>query len=259
MATADGARRIHVVLGGPTSERQVSRQSGCFVGLSLLASGSDVRFFLMDLQSRYTEIGLFYVLHHDVEEIQALVGDPVRRADDRGGRGRRAGRLRHGGGGRPERPCGSGTPFAWRTWPADADFVFLALHGGPGEDGRSAAGPRPARDAATTAPGRVRSAVAGDKCGHRGPGAGPRACPESRRRPSARSTSSSWGPGWTRWPARVPRRPATPRCATSCRARALVCKPATDGCSTGVKLLRRPEVMERFFAAIVAEAPEFAT
>ena len=42
--------------------------------------GYDVRFFLMDLQSRYTEIGLFYVLHHDVEEIQALVGDPVRRA-----------------------------------------------------------------------------------------------------------------------------------------------------------------------------------
>ena len=42
-------------------------------------------------------------------------------------------------------------------------------------------------------------------------------------------------------------------------ARALVCKPATDGCSTGVKLLRRPEVMERFFAAIVSEAPEFAS
>jgi len=79
-ATTTGSRRIHVVLGGPTSERQVSRQSGCFVGLSLVASGDDVRFYLMDLQSRYTEIGLFYVLHHDVEEIQALVGDPVRRA-----------------------------------------------------------------------------------------------------------------------------------------------------------------------------------
>jgi hypothetical protein len=42
-------------------------------------------------------------------------------------------------------------------------------------------------------------------------------------------------------------------------ARALVCKPATDGCSTGVKLLRGPEVMERFFAAIVTEAPEFTS
>src|SRR5665213_4242856 len=40
-------------------------------------------------------------------------------------------------------------------------------------------------------------------------------------------------------------------------ARALVCKPATDGSSTGVKLLRRPEVMERFFSAIVTEATEF--
>jgi len=37
----------------------------------------------------------------------------------------------------------------------------------------------------------------------------------------------------------------------------LVCKPASDGCSTGVKLLKRPEVMHRFFAAIVSEQPEF--
>ncbi len=37
----------------------------------------------------------------------------------------------------------------------------------------------------------------------------------------------------------------------------LVCKPAADGCSTGVKILKRPEVMERFFAAIVSELPEF--
>jgi len=36
-----------------------------------------------------------------------------------------------------------------------------------------------------------------------------------------------------------------------------VCKPATDGSSTGVKILRRPEVMERFFSAIVTEATEF--
>ena len=72
---------------GPTSERQVSRQSGCFVGLSLLASGNDVRFHLMDLQSRYTEIGLFYVLHHDVEEIQALGQRPgPPRHHRRGGR-----------------------------------------------------------------------------------------------------------------------------------------------------------------------------
>ena len=125
-----------MVLGGPTSERQVSRQSGCFVGLSLLASGSDVRFHLMDLQSRYTEIGLFYVLHHDVEEIQALVNDPVRRSTIEAVR--RAVRAEFAMDGTGAADCARRRPpdLAGRRRGRGADFVFLALHGGPGEDGR---------------------------------------------------------------------------------------------------------------------------
>ena len=252
----EGARRIHVVLGGPTSERQVSRQSGCFVGLSLLATGSDVRFFLMDLQSRYTEIGLFYVLHHDVEEIQALVGDPVRRATIES----------VGAAVRTDLGLGDASARAalrmGHTVPLEgvahgADIVFLALHGGPGEDGRlqlalerlgcpyNGSGPRAADIAAD-------KAATADRVRHLGlPGVGA---------PAQRQVDifelGAWvdemdGPG-----------AAAARYAALCdelSARALVCKPATDGCSTGVKLLRRPEVMQRFFAAIVAEAPEFAT
>ena len=253
---AAGARRIHVVLGGPTSERQVSRQSGCFVGLSLLATGSDVRFFLMDLQSRYTEIGLFYVLHHDVEEIQALVGDPVRRAVIEAvgatvradlGLGEEAARA----------ALRMGHTVALADVAREADLVFLALHGGPGEDGRlqlaldrlgcpyNGSGPRAADVAADKAATATRVRELGL------PGAGA---------PSQRQVDifelGAWvdemdGPG-----------AAATRYAALCdelSARALVCKPATDGCSTGVKLLRRPEVMQRFFAAIVAEAPEFVT
>ncbi|HEY5109614.1 MAG TPA: hypothetical protein VII96_08400 [Acidimicrobiales bacterium] len=254
MPAAEGARRIHVVLGGPTSERQVSRQSGCFVGLSLLASGSDVRFYLMDFQSRYTEIGLFYVLHHDVEEIQALVGDPVRRATiESVGAAVRADFALGDGPARSALLMGRTLPLGDVT--AEADFVFLALHGGPGEDGRlqlaldrlgtpyNGSGPR----AADLAADKVATADWVRGIGLPGVGA-----------PAQREVDvfelGSWldemaGPG-----------AAGSRYAALCdelAARALVCKPATDGCSTGVKLLKGPEVMERFFATIVAEAPEF--
>jgi len=254
--TGEDARRIHVVLGGPTSERQVSRQSGCFVGLSLLATGSDVRFFLMDLQSRYTEIGLFYVLHHDVEEIQALVADPVRRATiESVGAAVRAD-LGMGDTASPAAlRMGHTVPLAGVA--EGADIVFLALHGGPGEDGRlqlalerlgcpyNGSGPR----AADIAADKAATAIRVHDLGLPGVDA-----------PAQRQVDifelGVWvdemdGPG-----------AAATRYAALCdelSARALVCKPATDGCSTGVKLLRRPEVMQRFFAAIVAEAPEFAT
>jgi D-alanine--D-alanine ligase len=255
MTTAAGARRVHVVLGGPTSERQVSRQSGCFVGLSLLASGSDVHFYLMDLQSRYVEIGLFYVLHHDVEEIHALVGNPLRRAtieavgaavrsDFAMGEDAARAALR------------LGHIVALEEVAAEADFVFLALHGGQGEDGRlqlaldrlgtpyNGSGPL----AAALAADKVASATRVHELGLPGIAS-----------PAQRAVDifelGTWldemvGPG-----------AAATRYAALCDelgARALICKPATDGSSTGVKLLRRPEAMERFLHAIVTEAAVFS-
>jgi D-alanine--D-alanine ligase len=255
-ATVDrgaGSTRIHVVLGGPTSERQVSRQSGCFVGLSLLASGHDVRFHLMDLQSRYTEIGLFYVLHHDVEEIQALVNDPVRRSTiEAVSRVVRAEFALDGPGAVDSLAVGRPTSLADAV--TDADFVFLALHGGPGEDGRlqlaldrlgrpyNGSGPRAADlagDKAATA-ARVRDLAL--------PGTGA---------PAQREVDvfelGEWLEGMD-GPAAAARFRAL---CDELTAEVVVCKPATDGCSTGVKLLKRPEVMQRFFGAIVSELPEF--
>lgn len=254
-ALGDGARRrIHVVLGGPTSERQVSRQSGCFVGLSLVASGDDVRFHLMDLQSRYTAIGLFYVLHHDVEEIQALVGDPVRRATiESVSRAVRADFAMADG--PAEAALAMGHPTSLAEAAAGADFVFLALHGGPGEDGRlqlaldrlghpyNGSGPRAADLAGDKAATAERVRVLGL------PGVGAPA-----QRPVDVFELGEWldamdGPG-----------AAAARYRALCDelgADVLVCKPAADGCSTGVKILKRPDVMQRFFAAVVSEVPEF--
>jgi D-alanine-D-alanine ligase len=249
-----GGRRIHVVLGGPTSERQVSRQSGCFVGLSLLASGNDVRFQLMDFQGRYTEIGLFYVLHHDVEEIQALVNDPVRRATiDAVGQAIRSEFALSDTSARAALAVGHPSSLAEA---ADAaDFVFLALHGGPGEDGRlqlalerlgrpfNGSGP----SAADVAADKAATARRVRDLGLPGVGA-----PEQREVDVFEL--GSW----------LDEMAATGSASTRFRslcdelgAEVLVCKPAADGCSTGVKILKRPEVMERFFAAVVSESPEF--
>ena len=152
---------------------------------------------------------------------------------------------------------GWGTPSRSEDVAEGADLVFLALHGGPGEDGRlqlaldrlgcpyNGSGPR----AADVAADKAATAARVRELGLPGVGA-----------PAQRQVDifelGAWvdemdGPG-----------AAAARYAALCdelSARALVCKPATDGCSTGVKLLRRPEVMQRFFAAIVAEAPEFVT
>ena len=248
------ARRIHVVLGGPTSERQISRQSGCFVGLSLLASGSDVRFYLMDFQSRYTEIGLFYVLHHDVEEIQALVNDPVRRAtiDATSRVVRREFAM---GDAAAEVALAVGHPVSLASAVDEADFVFLALHGGSGEDGRlqlaldrlrrpyNGSGPR----AADVAGDKAATAAQVRALGIPGVGA-----------PAQRVVDmfelGEWLDGMD-GPVGAGRRYR--ELCDELGADVLVCKPATDGCSTGVKLLKRPEVMERFFNAIISELPEF--
>lgn len=254
VATVEGARRIHVVLGGPTSERQVSRQSGCFVGLSLLASGSDVRFYLMDLQSRYVEIGLFYVLHHDVEEIHALVGDPLRRATiESVGATVRADFAIGEAAARTALRLGHTVPLEGVA--VGADFVFLALHGGQGEDGRlQQALDQLGMPYNGCGPGA--SAIASDKwaTGERVRALGL----PGVEAPAHREVDIFELGAWLDEMARPDG--AAARFAALCDelgARALVCKPATDGSSTGVKLLRRPEAMERFFYAIVTEATEF--
>jgi len=259
LAADDGAgrpsaRRIHVVLGGPTSERQVSRQSGCFVGLCLLASGNDVRFHLMDLQSRYTEIGLFYVLHHDVEEIQALVTDPLRRA-----RIEAVGAAVRAEFGLPSGPADEalavGHPTELAGAVARADFVFLAVHGGSGEDGRlqlalerlgrpfNGSGPR----AADVAGDKAATAARVRELGLAGVGA-----PDQR--PVDVFELGDWLDAMDAGPGAAARYRAL---CDELGADVLVCKPATDGCSTGVKLLKDPEVMRQFFSAIVSERPVF--
>jgi len=241
--------RVHVLFGGPTSERQVSRQSGIFVGLALEARGYDVRFVFMDRGCRFTEIGHFLALHHDVEEIAELIASPERRAvaaqlgeaigaelagSDFAGGARDGAACRH---------VGRTTDLAGAV--AGADFAFLALHGGPGEDGTLQAalealgvpyngcGPEASRLCAdkVRAVERARDAQL--------PGSGT---------PRQREVRTLELLEWLRageWSARFA------ELAQALGSPLVIGKPAADGCSTGVKLLSGAGDLETFVRAIV--------
>jgi D-alanine-D-alanine ligase len=249
----EGGRRIHVLLGGPTSERQVSRQSGIFVGLALLARGHDVRFVFMDRGGRFTEIGLFLALHHDVEEIEEAIASPARRAEALSVGAAIEAEL--AGSEFDRRPPGSRDPrlvgptVELGEAVRGADFVFLALHGGPGEDGT------------------VQAALERLGCPYNG--CGPRAsrlCADKEHAARHLALQLPEGVG-------VPRQRVVTTAELFERARSgtladlheeartelgggrLVLKPAADGCSTGVKLLSGPRDLEVMAEAILTLRP----
>ncbi len=250
--------RVHVVLGGPTSERQVSRQSGIFVGLSLLSRGFDVRFVLMDQGSHFTEIGLFFALHHDVEEIQALVEAPAERARIEAIASRVGAEL--GFDARRSRRhlfVGETTDLSGAV--EQADFVFLALHGGPGEDGRLQAALE-VLGKAYNGCGAQSSHLCSDKVlaiehiAERCLQAGS-ASLEGVATPQQHEVSLGELTSWIHageWRTRF----ASLR--EQLGSSRIVGKPAADGCSTGVKLLSDSTELEGFVRAIVTMTPELA-
>jgi len=254
-------RTIAVLFGGATSERQVSRQSGVFCGLALLSRGHRVRFVAMDTRSRFTPIGLFLALHHDVEEIEELVREPARRARIER-LARTIGRELGIDEARATRELAVGATTDLAAAVADVDFVFLGLHGGSGEDGTiqtalealdkpyNGAGPSASRLASDKwdAVEAVRAAfVERPELGIGTP----------EHRCVTRAELFRW---WQdaagdprRWSARY-----EALCA-ELDAPAVVIKPRADGCSTGVKLLGDAASLARFVRAIVTLEEEIAT
>ena len=243
---------VKLLFGGPTSERQVSRQSGVFVGLCLMARGYDVRFLLMDRSCRFTEIGLFYALHHDVDEILAILGTPELQAFHRA----EAVRVGTECGFPPEqaqRYLTVGDALELPDAVAGADFVFLALHGGPGENGTIQAaldllgiaynGCGPATSSLLSdkvaAATRLREAALGGVY-------------VPRQRIVTRLELFEWactldGDAWDHCFAEL---------ASELGSSRVVLKPVDDGCSTGVKVLGDGRTLGKFVRAIVSMRQE---
>lgn len=242
--------RVHVLFGGPTSERQVSRQSGIFVGLALEARGYDVRFVFMDRGCRFTEIGSFLALHHDVEEIAELIASPERRAIAAELGERIAAELAgsdFAGGARDGAACrhvGRTTDLAGAV--ADADFAFLALHGGPGEDGTLQAGLE-VLGIPYNGCGPEASRLCADKVHavQRVAHAALPAVGTPRQREVRTLELLDWLRGGE-WSDRFK------ALANELGSPLVIGKPAADGCSTGVKLLGGAADLETFARAIVS-------
>jgi UDP-N-acetylmuramate--alanine ligase len=135
-------RNLAVLGGGASSERAVSRMSWLNVIHKLSVSGNNrvARIFVgspknLDGQNRYFEVSAFISLQHTVEEIEELIADPSDYL--------RASNLwqRRGAAFSPWLRARIDTNnFAPRETSLEqlknsVDFIFIALHGGFGEDG----------------------------------------------------------------------------------------------------------------------------
>ena len=252
-APAAGGRRIHVLLGGTTSERQVSRQSGIFVGLALEAVGHDVHFHFMDRGGSFTEVGLFLALHHDVEEIEEAIASPGRReaalAVGESIEAELAGSEFDRGGPEGRDPRFLGPTGSLAEAVSEADFVFLALHGGAGEDGT------------------LQAAL--DLLGKPYNGCGPEASRRCADKAVAASHLAASLPAGVGVPGQRVVDTAELLAALGAGrlhdlyedtrerlgAARLVFKPAADGCSTGVKLLSGPGDLEVLARALLTLTP----
>ncbi|MFA4872481.1 MAG: hypothetical protein WC659_00915 [Patescibacteria group bacterium] len=127
---------VHILFGGETSERQVSLMSGTNVWLKLRRSHRYYPVpFILDEKQRVWRLPYTYTLNHTVEEI---IDNCVRAAQDhtRLSHFERRARLRLGF--RPheaEELSFIPRPVPLNEFIKNTPFVFIALHGGFGEDG----------------------------------------------------------------------------------------------------------------------------
>jgi len=233
-----------VLFGGATAERQVSVLSGTNVWLKLLHSR---RFSpepaLLDPDGAVWLLSYPVALRHTVEEIVAACGDAT--TPERVGAGAAlaadvAGRL---GLADWQRSAVAGPPRRVSLHEAVAGrrFVFLALHGGQGEDGTLQAW-LDARGIAYNGSGPATSALAMDK-ERTGALVDSLGLPGVSSAPRVRVD----GAGGDVDPVTLWQR-ATSRC----RSATLVVKPLADGCSAGVVPLASADELERYLALLRA-------
>lgn len=129
-------KRVNVLFGGATAERQVSVMSGTNVWLKLMRSDRyDPYPYLLDLKGRVWELPYSMTLNHTVEEMTYVCDRAVR--DEPRNRVHRERVVRKLA---PLPGQISTTSFVPRLMTLkkfldNSPFVFLALHGGIGEDG----------------------------------------------------------------------------------------------------------------------------
>lgn len=127
---------VSVLFGGSTSERQVSLMSGTNVWLKLRKSEVyEPKPYLLEGENTVWELPYAYTLNHTVEEILENCRH-AKQAEERLGYLQEKLRLRLGFlQGESTEPMRLPVKMTMAQFLAQAKFVFIALHGGFGEDG----------------------------------------------------------------------------------------------------------------------------
>jgi len=136
VSAARRRKRVNVIFGGATAERQVSVMSGTNVWLKLMRSERyDPQPYLLDLKGRVWELPYSMTLNHTVEEItyvcERAVKDEPRNRVHRERVVRKLAPLP----GQISTRAFVPRVISLQKFISSSPFVFLGLHGGIGEDG----------------------------------------------------------------------------------------------------------------------------
>jgi D-alanine--D-alanine ligase len=127
---------VHVLFGGPTSERQVSLMSGTNVWLKLRRSHLyEPKPFLLDTEGSVWSLPYALTLNHTVEEIVENCKHAEKNRDHLEALIRRVHLKLALGASVPLEPYFIPSKYTMEQFLEMSPYVFLALHGGQGEDG----------------------------------------------------------------------------------------------------------------------------
>jgi D-alanine--D-alanine ligase len=129
-------KKIHIIMGGSNSERQVSLMSGTNVWLKLRKSRTYAPHpYILDAKGSVWKVPYQLCLNHTVEEITENC-ERYQEAKARLDVFEERARLRLGlFGPKDKRDFFEPERITLRTFMDDSEFVFIALHGGDGENG----------------------------------------------------------------------------------------------------------------------------
>lgn len=246
-----GRTAVRVLFGGDTAERQVSVMSGTNVWLKLRRSTRyEAEPFLLDRKNRVWRLPYTFALHHTVEEIEHVCGDAQRI-------NQRMRTLRNGiarGLGLTARHLTERFHIP-RSQPLSAflrkkSFVFLGLHGGIGEDGtlqemlrRAGVAHNGSGSAATRlCMDKYASCEVITKLGIKGLTIAPKLR-------VGRKDYVQWLPDVEQWWRGL---------TEALETKAIVVKPAADGCSAGVSKLTSASELESYLVAVKRKLPRIA-
>ncbi len=241
--------RLPVIFGGATAERQVSVMSGLNVWLKLQESERyDPEPYLLEGTDTVWRLPYSAALHHSVEEIvevceNAAAQEPLR--------GRLAEKIHARLQLEPadvSHPVQAPVKLALEEFLAQGDLVFIALHGGMGEDGTlqtqldargvryNGSGPRASRLCMDKAATGEAVAALGD----------PHIHTAHRARMNVPENGELQGAARGMWDAVV----------AACGTEDVIVKPVEDGCSAGILRLAGPVELERYLEANASGAGE---